>query len=322
MNLYSRPDPVPVLVGQAVRAPSSHNTQPWIFRRTDSGVTLHTDRSRALPVNDPAGRERVISAGAALLNLRVAALRHGLDALVEAFPDPADDSLLARVTLTERREPAPGDPDLYEAIARRHTCRRPFAARPVPEAVLRAAREAAEREGALMMPVPHGQRARVAALVEEGDRRQFATRAWRRELAFWMRPRRSGDGLAVPTALAPLLRTAFRSLDLGARTGACDAALVRAAPALLVITTDTDTRPAWLATGQALQRALLVLAAEGVLAGYANQPCQVGDPLRARLRDAVSGPDGGHPQLLLSAGYPRGKVSGSPRRPLADVLDP
>ena len=39
------------LVARAVLAPSSHNTQPWVFRVSDSTIELRADRTRALPVN-------------------------------------------------------------------------------------------------------------------------------------------------------------------------------------------------------------------------------------------------------------------------------
>lgn len=61
----------------AILAPSSHNTQPWLFEVGHSCIRLYADRTRALPVNDPDDRELVISCGCALMNLRVAAAREG-----------------------------------------------------------------------------------------------------------------------------------------------------------------------------------------------------------------------------------------------------
>ncbi|WP_229440580.1 hypothetical protein [Massilia sp. BSC265] len=54
-------------------APSSHNTQPWLFRMAESSIDLFADRTRALPVNDPDDRELTISCGCALMHLRIAA---------------------------------------------------------------------------------------------------------------------------------------------------------------------------------------------------------------------------------------------------------
>src|SRR5687768_12101284 len=71
-------------VRQAVHAPSSHNTQPWVFHlRGDDVLELYADRSRALPVIDPEDRELTISCGAALFHLRAALRSAGLEAEVE-----------------------------------------------------------------------------------------------------------------------------------------------------------------------------------------------------------------------------------------------
>lgn len=51
------------LIQRAVPAPSSHNTQPWLFRISPLTIDLYADRTRALPVNDPEDRE--LAAGAA-----------------------------------------------------------------------------------------------------------------------------------------------------------------------------------------------------------------------------------------------------------------
>lgn len=45
------------LLSYAVLAPSSHNTQPWLFRVGDDFVELHADRTRVMPSVDPHGRE-------------------------------------------------------------------------------------------------------------------------------------------------------------------------------------------------------------------------------------------------------------------------
>jgi hypothetical protein len=37
------------LITDAVRAPSSHSTQPWLVRLRDSAIELYADRTRALP---------------------------------------------------------------------------------------------------------------------------------------------------------------------------------------------------------------------------------------------------------------------------------
>ena len=54
------------IVEGATRAPSVHNTQPWLWRAHAHTLDLYADRSRRLGATDPEGRNLVISCGAAL----------------------------------------------------------------------------------------------------------------------------------------------------------------------------------------------------------------------------------------------------------------
>ena len=310
-------DLVAPLLEAAVLAPSSHNTQPWIFERVSpTRVRLLADRRRALPVNDPHDRELTISCGCALTNLRVAAAARGLAVSVETGPFEADPDRLAEVELgAGRAEPelAP----LAEAISTRRTCRDPFAEGTVSGGTLAGLAEAAEAEGAWLRPVEgEGEREAVAALVAEGDRLQWDDPRWRRELAAWLHPRREGDGLTVPGLVAPVARLIVRGFDMGGRVGAKDAGLAAESPALAMLGTAGDAPEDWLAAGQALQRVLLTAAAEGVQASYLNQPIQV-EALRPRLAEALGLK--GAPQILLRLGVPEETPEASPRRPLGAV---
>jgi hypothetical protein len=60
------------LITTAARAPSVHNTEPWRFKVSSHAIELYADPRRKLHV-DPAGREMLISCGAALFGLRLAA---------------------------------------------------------------------------------------------------------------------------------------------------------------------------------------------------------------------------------------------------------
>lgn len=307
------------VVAAATRAPSSHNTQPWRFRVRGSTVELHADRSRGLAVNDPDGRELVISCGAALLTLRVAAAHRGLAADVVLLPDPDDADLLARVGLNDEAEPDTALADLHGGILLRRTYRGAFDEQPVRAELLDRMTAAVALEGAVLHPIGAPGREEVARLVADGDLVQFADRSWRRELASWLRSPSSGDGLPVPPLALPATRLVVSALDLGRRTGAKDAGLVRAAPALALLSTRADEPSDWLRAGQALQRALLLAACEDVAAGYLNQPCQVGGRLRSALARQV--PEPVVPQVLLRLGHPARETRPASRRPVRDALD-
>ncbi|MFF9076591.1 nitroreductase [Streptomyces sp. NPDC014735] len=92
------------LVADATAAPSMHNAQPWQFRYTRAGhtLTLLADLDRALPEEDPATRALHVGCGAALLNLRVSAAHHGLEAVTTLLPEPSAPAVLASVRLGVR----------------------------------------------------------------------------------------------------------------------------------------------------------------------------------------------------------------------------
>ena len=119
------------LIQAAVLAPSSHNTQPWLFRISASAIDLIADRTRALPVNDPRSRELYISCGCALENLRVAAAGQGLGADIQILPDANDPDWLARVALGRGSPATSEDRALVDCIERRRTHRGRF----VPQAL-------------------------------------------------------------------------------------------------------------------------------------------------------------------------------------------
>jgi hypothetical protein len=304
------------LVTAATLAPSSHNTQPWLFLWDGRTIELRADRTRALPVNDPADRELTISCGAALWNLRVAADAAGFAPDVELTPRAGDPDLLATVTLTRRVDDHHGG--LLAAIPLRRTSRTAFTPDPLPPAVVHRLTATARVHDVEFVTVRRGPpRDRLAELVGAGDRRQFADPRWRRELAAWLRSRRRGDGLPHAAVTASAARFVVSHLDLGARTGQRDERLARDAPLLAVLVTEGDGPRDWLAAGQALEHLLLVAADVGLAAGYLNQPCQVAD-LRDRLRASLE--IDGHPQLVVRVGHPPTPLTPSPRRPVGDVL--
>ena len=305
------------LISRALLAPSSHNTQPWTFRISESAVELLVDRRRALPINDPDDRELAISCGTALMNLRLAAASRGWGTQVELLPEAQEPDLMARVTVDRAGSASNTEADLAASIERRRTCRKPFAERELPGEILKQVEAAATAEGAwLRALVEPGMRARAADLVSEGDAAQWRDPRWRQELASWMRPRGRGDGLTVPGALGPGIRFAVRRFDMGARVGAADRALAMKAPLLVVLGTTGDGVNDRLVAGQALQRVLLVACRAGLQAGYLNQPLQVA-ALRPRLAEQTGG---GHPQILMRLGFPARPLPEAPRRSVEEVL--
>ena len=128
------------LLSHAIQAPSSHNTQPWLFRISAGAIDLFADRTRALPVNDPEDRELTISCGCALMNLRVAAAAEGLASLVRLEPDPDEPDLLASIRFSPMADASLDEAALAPAIGQRRTYRKRFAEQGVDAVIIRNGR--------------------------------------------------------------------------------------------------------------------------------------------------------------------------------------
>lgn len=306
-----------VLAGHAILAPSSHNTQPWRFRLGGDRLDLLADRGRALPVVDPQDRALVISCGAALGHLRVAAeaLGQGLD--VALLPDRAEPDLLARIMVGTACPPL--RPELLAAIRARRTTRAAFTAEPLAPPL-----PVSEVEGAtLHWRTAPAERHSIAELIAEGDRAQMADPGFRGELAAWVRSRHaasrdgmSGAAFGMPDMLSFMGAMAIRRFDMGAGQAAHDMALAENSPALGVLTTPGDTPLDWLRAGEALSRAILALTAAGLKHSYLNQPIEV-PALRPKLASLLGTRE--YPQMLMRAGHGP-DITPSVRRPLEEVL--
>jgi hypothetical protein len=307
----------------AILAPSSHNSQPWLFHIDGNAVEVFADRTRRLPVVDPDDRELVMSCGAAVYNLRLALRHFGEGCNVSVLPEGTDSDLLARVDLTGE---ATGDlllEEQFAAIRSRHTCRQAFDDTPIDPEVARRLRQAASAEGALLVDIPKERRNMVTGLVTEADFVQMSDSVFRRELAHWMRashPAR-GDGMPgyalglseLQSAVGPLI---VRTFDVGSSQAAKDDDLSRGSALLAVVVTASDDVADWIAAGQAMQRVLLTATAAGLRASFLNQPIEISS-MRLQLSRALAVP--GDPQLLLRFGYGPSSAP-TPRRPVAEVL--
>lgn len=324
------------LLRWAILAPSSHNTQPWLFQIDEGELEIRPDLTRSLAVVDPDDREMVMSCGAALFHLRVALRRFGHEGEIETLtetPDPfplapvrSVARELARVRLGGEHEPDDDELRLFEAIPRRRTNRQPFEDRPVPEALLEDLRAAAREEGA-WLEIVEGEERRVALadLIADGDRRQAADSSFRRELASWIHPSRtrSRDGMPgyaldigeLTSYAAPFV---VRTFDWGDRQAAEDRQLAEGSPVLAVLGTGRDSVAAWLDAGQGLDRVLLRATADGVSASYLNQPIERPE-LRPRVQELLD--RSGRPQLVVRMGYGPEVEQPTPRRPVEEVLE-
>jgi hypothetical protein len=319
------------LLHYAVLAPSTHNTQPWRFAVLESeGIALYADYSRRMPVIDPGNRELVISLGAALFNLRVAAAHFAMPCEIayNLSGDSERPVAVARIApplLGGRSCPAEEElVSLFPSIAGRHTNRNPFLLSRVPASVmLRLASCGADSQCELVFSTDGVVNERVGSLVAEAEQHQWADAGFRKDLAEWIRPGATPEADGIPGAayswtgpVAALGQYASRTLDQGLLRAAHDRNLCVDAPGLIAVTGE-DSVLHWLEAGEVLERLLLTVVREGLQYSYFNMPVQV-PQFRTQLKALLG--CSAWPQLLLRVGYCLTPPAPTPRKPLQDVV--
>lgn len=312
------------MVRFAILAPSSHNTQPWLFKAEGEQLFVYADRTRALAVVDPHDRELVISCGAAVGTLQVALRHFGFAGDIRLLPDRSEPDLLAVITPGASHSPSAADEARFAAIFRRRTTRLAFEDTAIPPGLLVEVQSLAaawDVELAAIQDQPR--KDRIAELVSQADRLQHADPSFRRELAAWMHSRRSRtrDGISWasfgnPDLLSGVGSLVLRTFDLGKGIAAQDQKLSAGSPLMLVFATPADEPMDWLKVGIAHVQALLAITAAGLKAAYLNQPIEV-----AQCRPLLQSAAGlaGRPQLLIRAGAGK-DVPACVRRPASEVI--
>jgi len=304
---------IDAVLERACRAPSVHNTQPWRWEVRHDEVRLYADSTRRLEVADPDGRDLMISCGAALHHLQVAAAGLGWRARLIRFPDSSDHDLLAVASLRQSRVSAE-QTALLGAIESRRTDRRRFSSRPVTSERLRRLAAVGSGWGAQVLPVESpGVRSELALLTRRAARIQDADDRYVRELTSWTGTY-GRDGIPAQSLPAGY---AERGRTMPDAPGEPEASQ----DGMLLVCTSSDDAVARLRSGEALSAVWLTATLDNVAVVPLSRALEVGET-RRELTSGVLG-DLAYPQVLVRVGWPalRGDpLPPTPRRSLDETV--
>lgn len=313
------------LIGYAVLAPSSHNSQPWKFALKDDTVIVSADLDRALPQSDADHRQMYLSVGCALENLLIAADHFGYRAEITRGDDGSQPSW--RVALVgEPLPPAERPSDhLIFVIPKRGTNRNKYDQRQPDPAFI--ARMKSSVGGGLSLHLVDREplKAQVARVVSDALIEAMDDDGFRRELSGYIRPNITGAmtgmpmyGFGMPTPLSFLAPALLRKVNVNRGTRKQDEALLaKHTPAFIVLSTAADDASAWVAAGRTYER----IALEAVRAGMVTAPLaaaiQIGTNHR-RLQSLLG--TSLRPQMFFRIGYAAKSPKHSPRLPSERVI--
>jgi hypothetical protein len=253
------------------RAPSAHNTQPWLLDYAADRIELHVDAARHLAVGDPTRRDLYLSLGCFVEAVLITAAAAG-------------------VALEFRHDPwrFVGGSELYptdftlEHLARRQTSRLPYEPGRLSTQELSAV-QTQLRGDRRLHELPTSE---VIDLFTIADRRVYDSTELVEELRAWLRlskrdPHYRQDGLtyeclalsrleafAFRLLLRPRIYGIVRTLGIQRTFTASARAVLKPEGSVLVLEGAAEGGAELMVTGRSLQRAWLALTD----AGYATHP--------------------------------------------------
>jgi hypothetical protein len=337
------------LVRAAILAASPHNTQPWLFKVTNSSIELYVDTSRNVGALDPYLREEHIGMGCALENLMLAAAANGYQATATLVPGklgliPAEAApkLLVHVDLAAgKRE----DSELYAAIPRRHTNRSAYIPeKPIPPAFIGALSglTSDEPDVKIFLFTAEADRKKIVEISSAANIELYSDPEVDRGSDRWVRINWSSvqnlrDGLTVDAFGLPPTTTAVAKMmplwmlrwaaSRGPKNGYSN--LMLSAPLIGIIAVhDRYDQEHCLRAGRIWQRAHLLATARGLAGRPSNEAVELLDHDKALGKLAkrsawlgdVMGDYTWQPTFVFYMGYPTLTARASPRRPIEKVI--
>ncbi len=295
------------IVRNAVKSPSGHNSQPWLFAKEDDGLSIIPDFSRSLPVADPENRELFISLGCATETAMIAARFYGYNA--ELNLDLLEKQGAIRIILTKNNDSE--QPELFSYINLRQTTRNLYDTMLIPSQDLEILKATASEAGVnIRFFTGQNEIQQFSPFIVEANAMQMGNSKFKSELTKWMRfsekeAMQKGDGLyAACSGMPPMGRMLGSFLLKNFITAKSEEKRllkqVNKTASVAMFTTQNNIFLDWVKIGIVFQRFALTCTKMGLSHSYINFPCQIN-----QVRDKMINDMGlnGFPQLLIRLGY-------------------
>lgn len=113
-----------------ISAPSGENCQPWRFMLDGNTICLYNDPNSDTSLYNHNQRGSLVSHGAAIENMIIAARTFGYEATIKLLPNGETDNLIAKISLQKN---SPTKHALYDSIFKRATNRKVYDTKPTSQ---------------------------------------------------------------------------------------------------------------------------------------------------------------------------------------------
>ncbi len=310
------------MVEQAIKAPSGHNTQPWIFKMNDKSIEIHPNLDKSLPVVDFDNRELFVSLGCTTENLCIAASFKGYETDISINKE-------GTITIGLQRSPTVIPNSLFDQIAIRQTNRSIYNGKIIPKETIGKLKAIPVEPGIKIHFYGAGTKEfdDISAYIYSGNAIQMRDKSFQEELKNWMRYNKkhqneTNDGLSYAVFGAPNLPKFIvkpimsRAINEKSQNKG-DREKLQSSSHLVLLTTQNNTIEEWINLGRVLERVLLQSTAMGMAHSYFNQPNEIRE-LAVQMAKSLQ-LSGEHPTILIRLGYGE-KMPYSKRKDIREVM--
>lgn len=315
------------LIEQAVKAPSGHNTQPWIFRISENSIEIRPDYTKTLKIVDGNCREMYVSLGCAAENLCIAAEAKGYAC---SLKETENDKLWFQLTPQSTPQQLSSE-SLAGQIAKRQVNRSVYSGKMIEDPLLEKLTSIRKEKNIQLHCWKNGtpEFNRILRYILEGNEIQMKDPFFIHELKAWMRfnkkhEQKTRDGLSYAVFGAPNLplwisRPIMNACLKPGIQNKNDRKKILSSSHLALFTVKNDTPPEWIALGRTLERFLLATTQAGIATAFVNQPCEIKVITEQMQKEVLDLSEKEIPVVLLRLGYAP-PLPYSPRKEITQVI--
>ncbi len=315
-------DKIRFVLGYAILAPSTHNSQPWLFKIEGNSCRIYYDPKLRLPEADPLGRDLYISMGCLIENLFIASSYFGI---LKDLKMKLEDELIVEFIFMDGNSINSNFECLLDTIPKRVNVRGIFEDKSVPEDV-RAELLSLNKDGRLKINfITDKERIeKLASLTAEGLKMAHGRPVFRKEMHRWMKSSLTtekeglpGYSLRMPFILSFIIPVLVRFFDLSLLLAKLNYKSMVSVPFVCLITSVENSPSVWTDTGRLAERLMLHINSKGIKTSIFVASIEMGE-LYKKVQDILQTEM--TPQFLFCAGYMSHRQKHSPRHSLEDKI--
>jgi hypothetical protein len=308
----------------AVRAPSTHNSQPWLFKIIDNKVEIFFDPKYFLPFADKEGRDLHISIGCMIQNFEIASLVDNLKSFISYGPFD-NKTKLAEITLVELNiKPDELSQILFEVIPKRVNARGIFRNENIPTNLLEKINSLNnDKEIFIDFFTNKEDIKKIAGVTALAIKDAYNEKGFRKEMSHWMNSNISnkkeglpGYSLKMPLIISFFIPLLIRYFNIGSLLAKLNVRSISSAP-LIVVMSGKDDPSSWMEIGRLAEKMMLYIQSLGYQTSIYVGSIEINNNY-LKIQELTKRKN--RPQFIFTVGHIPGKHKITPRHKIEDKM--